>query len=79
MCSQVRTLCKQSHVQREMNDKNMEIGQYWVREFMSLSQKYERVRNFSFFAGHNCKVELCCYIFIVIFVVNICQNYIGLY
>ena len=57
----------------------MEIGQYWVREFMSLSQKYERVRNFSFFAGHNGKVELCCYIYIVIFVVNICQNYSGLY
>ena len=46
---------------------------------MSSSQKYEeRVQKFSFLEQHHFKAELCCYIYIVIFV-KISQNYIGLY
>ena len=64
-CSQIRTLCKKCHVQRERYDKNMKI---WGRRFLSLSQKYEeRVRKFSFLAWHYFKVELYCCIYILIF------------
>ena len=46
---------------------------------MSLNQKYEeRVRKFSFFAQHRFKAELYRYI-TSLSLVNICQNYIGLY
>ena len=46
----------------------MKICQFWGREFMPLSQKYEkRVRKFSFLARHHFKAELYCYTYIVIF------------
>ena len=35
---------------------------------MSLSQKYEKMsRRFSFVAPHHFKVELCCYVHIILF------------
>ena len=46
----------------------MKMCQFWGREFMSLSQKYEeRVRKFSTLARHHFKAELYRYIHIVIF------------
>ena len=46
----------------------IKICQFWRREFMSLSQKYEkRLRKFLFLAQHHFKAELYRYIFIVIF------------
>ena len=46
----------------------MKICQFWGREFMSLSQKYEeRVGKFFFFARHQFNAELCRYIYIVAF------------
>ena len=57
----------------------MKICQFWGREFMSLSQKYEEgVRNFYIFARHLFKAELYV-IFISLSLVSICQNYIRLY
>ena len=50
----------------ERNNKNMKICQFWGREFMSLSQKYEEgVQKFSFLARHHFKAELYRYIYIV--------------
>ena len=66
MCNQIRTLWKQCHVQRERDNKNMKICQFWGKGFMSLSQKYEeKVRKFSFFAQHHFKgteLKICQYL-----------------
>ena len=41
------------------DEKNMTICQFWGREFMSLSQKYEeRVQKFSFLARQHFKAKL---------------------
>ena len=49
----------------ERNNKNIKICQFWGREFMSLSQKYEeRVRKFSFLARRHFNAELYGYIYI---------------
>ena len=54
----------------------METGQFWGREFMSMSQKYEeRVRTFSFLARNHFEAELHPYIYIFIF----CKHQSGLY
>ena len=54
----------------------MNFSQFWGREFMSLSQKYEeRVREFSFLAQHHFKAELCGYIYIVIFGKHLLEIY----
>ena len=46
----------------------MKICQFWGREFMSLSQKYEqRVQKISFLARHHFKGELYPYIYIVLY------------
>ena len=51
----------------------MKICQFWAREFMSLSQKYEEtVRKFSFFAF---KAELYRYIYIVTFGKHLSELY----
>ena len=64
------------HVQRETDDKNMKIYQFWDREFMSLSKKYEeRVRKFSFLVPHHFKAELYSYICIVIFGKHLSELY----
>ena len=48
MCSQISALWK-LFIQRESDDKNMEISKFWGKEFMSLTQKYEeRKQKFSF-------------------------------
>ena len=40
-----------SKIQRERDDKNMKICQFWSREFMPLGRRYEeRVQKFAFFA-----------------------------
>ena len=66
MWSQIRTLWKQFPVQRERDDKNMKICQFWSMGFMSLSQKYEeRVRKFSFLTRNHFKADLYRYIYIV--------------
>ena len=54
----------------------MNFSQFWGREFMSLSQKYEeRVREFSFLAQNHFKAELCRYIYIVIFGKHLLEIY----
>ena len=58
----------------------MKICQYWGREFISLSGKYEeRVRGFSFLARHYFNAELYRYIIISLSLVKICWSYIVLY
>ena len=40
-----------SKIQRERDDKNMKICQFWGREFIPLGRRYEeRVQKFAFFA-----------------------------
>ena len=74
MRSQIRT-----HVQRERDNKDMKISTFWCKGFMSMTEKYvERVRKFFFLARHHVKAELTV-IFISLSLVNICQDYIGLY
>ena len=56
----------------------MMICQFWNREFMSLSQKYEeKVRKFSFLAqfSYYFKSELYRYIYIVIFGKHLSELY----
>ena len=46
----------------------MIICQFWGKEFLSLSQKYEeRLRKFSILVRHHFKAELYRYIYIAIF------------
>ena len=62
--------------ERESDNKQMKISQFWGREFMSLSQKYdERVRKFSFLKQHHFKAELYRYISIVIFGKHLSELY----
>ena len=80
MYSQIKTLWKQCHVQRERDDTNMKICQYLGKEFMchwvkSMKKVYA---NFSFSRDINLKQNYIV-IFILLSLVNICQNYIALY
>ena len=55
----------------------MKLCQFWGREFMSLSQKYEeRVRKLSFLARHHFKAEWYGYIYIVIFGKHLSELYL---
>ena len=48
--------------------KMVKICQFWGREIMSLTQKYEeRVYKFSFLARYHFKAKLYRYIYIIIF------------
>ena len=73
--SQIRTLWKYCHVQRERDDKNKKI---LGREFMPLSQKYEEYWSFPFSHDVILKQNYIV-IFILSSLVNICQNHNGLY
>ena len=54
----------------------MKICQFWGREFMSLSQKYEeRVRKFSVLVRYHFKAELYSYVYIVIFGKHLSELY----
>ena len=58
MCSQIR----------KRNGKNLRIYQFWGREFILLSQKYEeKVRKAFFLVRHHFKAELHRDIYIVMF------------
>ena len=59
-----------------MDDKNMNICQFWSKQFMPLSQKYdERVRKFFFLAHHHFKAELYRYIYVAIFGQHLSELY----
>ena len=54
----------------------MKICQFWGRELMPLSQKYEEgVREFSFLSQHHFKAESYRYIYIVNFGKHLLQLY----